>query len=215
MKLIQLLLAILMVHAGVLTHAQTGLTAFDNRDAERQRIAAERLALGRSFDAGRAACYEKFLVNRCLDDVREQRRAGLSGLRRQEISLNDLERKTRAAAQLQQLDQKALSRIPPGNPAPTATPGLTDKPDGVSDPKPRQPPEAPSPRKRSVPGRSAGKDSGTRDKTDAAAARLNNEEAQARAFAEQQEKAQARRLAHEESQRNRSKPAARPLPAPP
>ena len=76
-------------------------------DGQRLRIAAERASLQASFDLQSAACYKKFWVNNCLDDLKAERLGVMSDLRRQEVALNDLERKAKGAEQLQKLEEKA------------------------------------------------------------------------------------------------------------
>jgi colicin import membrane protein len=74
--------------------------------AERARIAAERSRIEATFEAERKACYSKFSVSGCIEDARARRSAQLGDLRRQEISLNDAQRKARAADRVRQLDDK-------------------------------------------------------------------------------------------------------------
>ena len=76
-------------------------------DGERLRIASERANSQASFDVKSAACYKKFWVNKCLDDLKAERLGVMSDLRRQEVALNDLERKAKGAEQLQKLEEKA------------------------------------------------------------------------------------------------------------
>jgi len=71
---------------------------------ERARIASERAALDRTAAAERAACYQKFAVQGCLDESLERRRGKADHLKRQESQLNDAERKQRGAAELQRLE---------------------------------------------------------------------------------------------------------------
>ena len=75
-------------------------------DAERRRISNERTLLDAAFSREDAACYQKFLVNNCLNDVKLRRTDALADLRRQEISLNDRERKTKGAEQVQKTEDK-------------------------------------------------------------------------------------------------------------
>ena len=58
------------------------------------------------YDQERAACYQKFAVQDCLNDARRQRRAQVEELNRQEAVINDAERQRRGAAQLERLEQK-------------------------------------------------------------------------------------------------------------
>lgn len=95
----QLLSGLLLASLSVL--AQT------SNDAERLRITSERAALEESFGREDTACYQKFLVNNCLGEVKIRRRDALADLRRQEISINDQERKARAAEQIQKTEDKA------------------------------------------------------------------------------------------------------------
>ena len=66
------------------------------RDTEKAQIAAERARLEAGFKAEEAACYRRFLVNACLEEIRPRRAEAMAELRRQEIVLNDAERKARA-----------------------------------------------------------------------------------------------------------------------
>ena len=78
-------------------------------DAERLRISTERAKLEAAFTLEDSACYKRFLVNNCLDEVKVRRRDALADLRRQEIVLNDEARKARAAEQLQKTEEKSAS----------------------------------------------------------------------------------------------------------
>lgn len=74
--------------------------AAESQAAERARIAAERSRVEAQFQGAERACWGQFGVNDCLADARARRRAALADLRRQEILLNDAERKQRAAERL-------------------------------------------------------------------------------------------------------------------
>jgi colicin import membrane protein len=76
-------------------------------DAERTRIAAERSRLEAGFLIENAACYERFFVNSCLDDVNSRRREAVATLRTQEILLNEQERKLKGAEQIRKIEEKA------------------------------------------------------------------------------------------------------------
>src|SRR6476620_10558901 len=71
--------------------------------AERARIAAERARAETTFQAEQKACYSRFSVSGCIDDARDRRNALLGDLRRQEIVLNDAQRKARAADRIKEL----------------------------------------------------------------------------------------------------------------
>ena len=87
--------------AGSAALAQTG------SDAERFRISAERNKLEATLTREDTACYKRFLVNNCLDEVKIRRRDALADFRRQEIVLNDVERKAKGAEQLQKIEDKS------------------------------------------------------------------------------------------------------------
>lgn len=109
--------AVLMVLLALMTlpaQAQVGNPVQPTSTAaERARIDAERTREKQRFEKAEAYCYQRFAVNDCLRDVALERRARLDELRRQEIILNDTDRRLRAGEQLQQLDEKkAASRQP-------------------------------------------------------------------------------------------------------
>lgn len=89
--------------------AQAGAGDVAVRDigADRARINAERASLMAGFLAEDSACYQKFAVNNCLDRVDVKRREAMANLRRQEILLNDQERRVKGAAQLRKLEEKS------------------------------------------------------------------------------------------------------------
>ena len=75
-------------------------------DTEKAQIAAERARLETGFKAEETACYRRFLVNACLEEIRPRRAQAMAELRRQEIVLNEAERKARAADQIQKTEDK-------------------------------------------------------------------------------------------------------------
>mgnify|MGYP000872274844 FL=1 len=77
--------------------------------SERSRIAVERSAAQQRFSQEEAACQRRFAVNDCLEEARARRRDALADLRRQEVSLNDEERRQKGAAQQQRLDNRATA----------------------------------------------------------------------------------------------------------
>ncbi len=78
-----------------------------NADAERMSIAAERAQLESGFLTEDAACYQRFFVNSCLDEVNMRRRESLAALRTREIVLNEQERRLRGAEQIRRIEEKA------------------------------------------------------------------------------------------------------------
>jgi colicin import membrane protein len=68
--------------------------------AERARLAAARSHAEIQYKAEEKACYSKFAVNDCVAAAKVRRRQALEDVRRQEISINDAERKRKAAERL-------------------------------------------------------------------------------------------------------------------
>ena len=84
-----------------------GVQAQTNSGAESLRISTERSRLEAAFAVENTACYKRFLVNNCLDEVNARRRDALADLRRQEIVLNDEARKSKAGEQLRKIEAKS------------------------------------------------------------------------------------------------------------
>jgi hypothetical protein len=78
-----------------------------NIGAERIRIQTERASVEQRFTAQERTCYDKFLVNRCLNEFNVQRREAMSDLKRQEISINDQERKAKGEQQLLKIAERS------------------------------------------------------------------------------------------------------------
>lgn len=77
---------------------------------ERSRIAQERQREEARFAGEEAACYQRFAVNDCLREVRVRKRAAFEDLRRQEIELNDAERRQRGTEQLRRTEERMSPR---------------------------------------------------------------------------------------------------------
>lgn len=93
--------------AAVAAHAQAAAEPEGLQpEKERARIAAERGQIEKRFAGEEEQCYRKFAVNDCIQESRKRRREELADLRRQELSLNDAQRKRRAAEQIQRADEK-------------------------------------------------------------------------------------------------------------
>ena len=103
-----LMLAVLplLAHAQPQAAASASDAAFrDELARERARIRQEREAAERRFAEREKACQLRFAVNDCVHEARQQRRDVLADLRRQDILLNDAERKRKAAEALRKLDE--------------------------------------------------------------------------------------------------------------
>lgn len=86
--------------------------------AERARIARERELVEAEFKSEEKACYAKFAVNDCLAAAKAKRRQAAGNLRRQEIALNDAERKRKAMQRAAALEERAgAQRAPQAAPA--------------------------------------------------------------------------------------------------
>ena len=101
------LFSVLLFLASLCIGAAAQPAAPANPDAERSRISAERARLESGFLTEDAACYQRFFVNNCLDEVNTRRREALAALRTQEIGLNEQERKLTGAEQIRSIEEKA------------------------------------------------------------------------------------------------------------
>ena len=93
---------------GTAAHAQDdAIRNLQMREAEQRAwIAGKRASYDVQFKAQEVACYQRFAVNDCLIDSRRTQREVMADLRRQEILINDTERKRRGAQQLLRGDEK-------------------------------------------------------------------------------------------------------------
>jgi colicin import membrane protein len=89
-------------------HAQDdAMRSLEQRETEqREQITRMRLAYAVQFKAQEIACYQRFSVNDCLLENRRTQRDAIADLLRQEIQINDTQRKRRAAQQLLRTDEK-------------------------------------------------------------------------------------------------------------
>lgn len=78
--------------------------------AERARISAERGRVEADFGQAQQACYARFAVSDCIAAARSRRRDALADLRRQEVTLNDAERRRRAEERLRDLESRQSER---------------------------------------------------------------------------------------------------------
>ena len=75
-------------------------------EAEREQLQAERSAAERLYDERQRACWQRFAVNPCLQQVRRERHAALDPLRARELLLNEQERAWRSVQREQRLQDK-------------------------------------------------------------------------------------------------------------
>lgn len=101
-----IIVSLLLLSAGLYAQ-QDDTRNLQLREAEqREWIARTRSAYDAQFKAQEIACYQRFAVNDCLLESRRAQREVMGDLRRQEILINDAQRKRRAAQQLLRTDEK-------------------------------------------------------------------------------------------------------------
>lgn len=189
--------------------------------AERKRIAMERSQAEAAFAVEEKACYGRFAVNDCIDEARARRRGLLSGLRKQEIVLDDAERKQKSQERLREIEQRsspeneraaaerraravADQQEREAESAEKAAKRATST--GGSTPLAGNAPSAQPRRKMQV---------GKPEKKEQTEARNIDAAAKARAHRERTDEAQARKDRIEKREAQRTKPASKPLPTPP
>jgi len=105
MKVIALILGMLMARP-LLAQTEPQAVLAQREAEERARIAQTRAHHQAQFDAQERACYQHFAVNDCLSDSRRSQREVMADLRRQEVLINDTQRKRRAAWQMLRSDER-------------------------------------------------------------------------------------------------------------
>lgn len=78
-------------------------------ETERSRIERERAAEMLRQQQIESGCYQRFAVNDCLLESRVKHREVMADLKRQEIALNDRERRLRSSEQLRRIEDKVSS----------------------------------------------------------------------------------------------------------
>ena len=103
----------------------------------RERIDAERRVVEARYKQALVACQGRFLLTRCLDAARSERRLALDLLQRQQLEIDDVARRERAAARQQALGQRsrevdsaAPSRLPNDTPQAVAAPVTSEAASG-------------------------------------------------------------------------------------
>ncbi len=74
---------------------------------EYERVLQERAQADALYQSEASECYKRFFVNDCLALALERKRSRLTELRRQEVLLNDAERKQKGALEVQRVEDKA------------------------------------------------------------------------------------------------------------
>ncbi|MBG6073096.1 MULTISPECIES: hypothetical protein [unclassified Polaromonas] len=208
--------ALLLLLVGGFASLQIGLVKAQTVDinAQRATIAAERNRLEASFLTEDSACYKKFAVNSCLENVNARRDVAMANLRRQEILLNDAQRKNIAEQQIRKNQEKLSPESLQQN-------GERQN-KAIEDFRDRQGRDQESAQWRNA---AVANESAARD---ANAARIENHKKKiqiraerqadavedAKKFRERQIRAQERRVQHDTDEAKRLKPALRSLPLP-
>ncbi len=105
--------------------ASTALATSAREEQTRARIVQEKAKIASDYEAAKVDCYQRFQVNSCLADARTVRISRSKDLKREEVLLNDAERKRRAAEQLERTQEKALARGGDAVSAPLGEPTVT------------------------------------------------------------------------------------------
>ena len=209
-------MAFLLAALSGLVGAQTTApqTSPENIDAERAKISAERVRLEAGFLTEDAACYKKFAVNSCLGKVNSRRREAMASLRRQEILLNDEERKIRGAQEMRRIEEKSS----PENlqeAADRRARAAEDYQSRLEREKIKQQERASAPAAEKAAHEASAeklldRQKKARTRTDKQAAAAE----EAKKFEERQKQAQERRAQHERDQLSRPQPPSKSLPLP-
>ena len=206
----------LSVLAGAQTAAPLPAPALEpgNTETERARISAERVSLEAVFLTEDVACYKKFAVNNCLGKVNSRRREALADLRRQEISLNDEERRLKGAEQLRRTEEKS-SPERQQEAASSRAKALEDAQSRLERDKNKQQERAAVPSKaRANSDASAAKLRSSQQKAQARSDKQAAAAEEAKKFNDRQKESQARRAQHESERLKQVKPPAKSLPLP-
>jgi colicin import membrane protein len=101
-------LAVLLVLVGLSCLVWSQPLGFEQAIAkERDRLKRLEAQEDSRYKQESSACYQRFAVTDCLNEVRGRRRQTMEDLRRQEIALNEMERKQQGADQLKRTEEKS------------------------------------------------------------------------------------------------------------
>ena len=189
-----------------------------DQQLDRSRIATERSRAQAGFAIEDSACYKRFWVNDCLDAVKARRLELLADLRRQEVALNDQERKAQGAQQLQKIEEKqslAHQQVQADALTLAANKSRTKIDRGASKTEGSNPPEAQQ-ATRAQANRSAAADrlKANKDKVTGRAQKQQMDAQEAQKFQAKQQKAKERQEKNKASQTSKTKAPSLPL-APP
>ena len=183
-------------------------------DKERARISSERARLEAGFNAEDSACYKKFLVNQCLEEIKPRRREALADLKRQEVSLDAQDRKSRGAEQIRKTEDKA-SPDKQQEAAVRRADSLKDFQARMDRDKQKNADRASAQtNEKASSDAAATRAKNSQEKTAGRAVKQSASAEELKKFTNRQEKAKERQARHDRDKRNVTKPPAAPLPLP-
>lgn len=185
-----------------------------NIGIQRTAISAERSRMEAGFLSEDVACYKKFAVNSCLGKVNSRRREAMSDFRRQEIFLNDAERRIKGENQLRKTQEKASpeNQQQAADTRAKAVEASQGRLDGVKDKQ--QTLTIRELNEKVARAANAQRLLAHQQKNQVRADKQTANEEKAKEFSERQKEAQERRSKHDADQLKRTKPPAKPLPLP-
>ena len=210
-------IAFFLLSLGGFAISQTGPLNWPTADIDAQRaaVAAQRNRLEAGFLSEDTACYKKFSVNLCLENINARRMSAMANLRQQEIFLNDEQRKRKGAEQIRKTQEKSSAE--------SAQQDADHRNKAIEDLRGRQVREQENAKRREA------AVANEADARKASAARLQTHEnkiqeravkqanaaEEVKKYKQRQTEARERRVQHEAAQASRVKPAAKSLPLPP
>jgi colicin import membrane protein len=108
--MINRLASIFLAAVWLCTNALAQTAETDSFLLEQQRIDLQKQQAGDAFDVLEQACAGRFAVNDCVKEVKRQRIARMAALKRDQVALNNAQRKHRAIAQEARIADKATER---------------------------------------------------------------------------------------------------------
>jgi membrane protein involved in colicin uptake len=204
MRIFCLVLLMLLWHPLVQGQSATDAVGENSIQAERTRIEVQRKQETARYALEERQCSSKFAVNDCLKSVRARQREVLADLRRQEISLNDAQRRRLGARQLE-LTESKLSES--GEPVSAAKATSKDRSSG----KTQDPAQPAATEHASAPQQAQRK----KNLAEQEAARAAQAKAHQRQFQQKKIDAEKHKADVQARQIKQTKPNAKPLPDPP
>ena len=183
-------------------------------DAERAKIGVERTRLEAGFLAENHACHEKFAVNSCLRKVNARRREAMAELRRQEVALNDEERRIRGEQEIRRIEEKSSPENLQQAADQRTRAGEEYQLRLAREKEKQQARASASSPEKAARDASAQRLVDSQNKAQSKAEKQAAAAGEARKFDERQKQAQERRAQHEKDQLARPQPPARSLPLP-